>query len=46
MKEIKKNSEFACGRSLHPNNIGIPDKYIYSEKVFEFLDKHYIRIEA
>lgn len=41
MREIEQNPTLAYGRKLNPKKKGRPDKYMYSSKVFEELDKHY-----
>lgn len=41
MKNVKKDPIMSYGRRLNPKSKGEPDKYLYSNKVFEYLDNKY-----
>lgn len=41
MKNVKKDPVMSCGRRLNPKSKGEPDKYLYSNSIFEYLDKYY-----
>lgn len=41
MKKVKQDPSMSFGRRLNPKGKGEPDKYLYSEEVFKYLDTIY-----